>query len=278
MEKIHQSYFPLFLSVCRQGDFTPTIKQMIEDFVVGRIGAQKGARAFVFQQLYDLAGGKENIDYLLAAIELHLASMYCFNVAADAKAGYDTPDKKATAYKTQDVVYDLSLKAIDEFSASQKIRSLIKKIFAKTQQQFLEGEIIDTIVNLYENRGKLPEDISEKIENIPDNEIYNTYGIPKETILGAIENLPTGCISDFTYLRSYLVNAVMIENFGAIIGVLLDLDNMVIEKLKKYGKFYGVGMMIVNDVQDYSLDLIEDGKTTATREKNKSDVFNDIQQ
>ena len=35
-------------------------------------------------------------------------------------------------------------------------------------------------------------------------------------------------------------------------------------------------MMIVNDVQDYSLDLIDDGNDFATREKNKNDVFNDL--
>src|SRR3989338_6847888 len=175
MEKIHQNYFPLFLSLCKENNFIPTIKQMVDDFVIGRIGVQKGVRPFIFQLLYTLAGGKENVDYLLAAMELHLASMYCFNVAADTKTGYNTADKKITAYQTQNEIFNLSLKAIDKFTDDNKLSRHIKEIFAKTQNQFQKGEVLDTIVNLYKNKGKFPREILEEIENISENEIFNNF-------------------------------------------------------------------------------------------------------
>ena len=276
MEKIHRQYFPLFLSICRENNFSQSVKQMVEDFVIGRIGAQKGVRAFIFYELYKLAGGNENIDFLLAAVELHLASMYCFNVAADAKAGYDTSDKKIIAYQTQNEVFNLSLKAIDKFTNNIDLNNRIKEIFAKTQRQFQEGEVLDTLVNLYKNKGKFSNDILKEIEKKSDSKIYNDYGFSKEVIANTIKKISNLQITDLTFDRTYGINAAMLENFGSIIGVILELDNKTILKLKNFGKYYGIGMMIVNDVQDYSLDLIDDGNDFATREKNKNDVFNDL--
>lgn len=276
MEKIHQNYFPLFLSLCKENNFIPAIQQMIDDFVIGRIGAQKGVRPFIFQLLFMLAGGKENVDYLLAAIELHLASMYCFNVAADTKTGYSTAEKKVIAYQTQNEIFDLSLRAIDKFTDDKNLADKIKKIFMKTQGQFQNGEVLDTIVNLYKNKRKFPREIIKEIENISEKEVFNNYGLPKEIIISIISELPNKPIADYTLARTYGINAAMIENFGLIIGEILNLDKEKILKLNNYGKFYGIGMMIVNDVQDYSLDLFKGDGLFATREKFKTDVFNDI--
>ena len=276
MKKIHQDYFPLFLEICRENKFSPDIKKMVEDFVIGRIGAQKGVRAFIFHQLYKLAGGNDNINYLLAATELQLASMYCFNVAADTKTGYNTLDKKIIAFQTQNEIFNLSLKAIDRFTNNEKLNGDIKEIFKKTQSQFQKAEVLDTLVNLYKNRGKLPKEILEEFEHIPEVEIFDKFGLSKNIINSTILELPNKPIIEYTFARTYGINAAMIENFGLIIGKILNLDKEKILKLREFGKFYGMGMMIVNDVQDYSLDLFNDDEKFATREKYKSDVFNDI--
>src|SRR3989344_3169062 len=218
MEKNHQDYFPLFSSICRENNFSPAIKKMVDDFVIGRIGAQKGVRPFIFKQLYLFTGGNDNINYLLAAIELHLASMYCFNVAADTKTGYDTADKKITAFQTQNEIFNLSLKAIDKFTDDNKLSRHIKEIFAKTQNQFQKGEVLDTIVNLYKNKGKFPREILEEIENISENEIFNNFSLSKEIIISTISELQDKPIIDNTLIRTYGINAAMIENFGLIIG------------------------------------------------------------
>jgi geranylgeranyl pyrophosphate synthase len=276
MGKIHEDYFPLFLEICRCDDYTLEVKKMIEEFVIGRIGAQRGVRAFIFEQLYLLSGGTKNIDYLLAAIELQLASMYCFNVAADTKAGYDSPDKRIIAYQTQNKVFDLSLKAIDKFTSDPKLKKRIKEIFRDTQTKFQIGEVLDTIVNLYKNKGDYPEKILRKINKLSKGEIWDNFGLPKEVIISTISGLSNEPIADYTFPRTYGINAAMIENFGSVIGEILGLDREKILKLREYGKFYGLGMMIINDVQDYSLDLLAYNGKYATREKYASDVFNDI--
>jgi len=276
MEKIHQDYFAYFLEICREGEFSPDIKKMVDDFVIGRIGSQKGVRAFIFKQLFLLAGGDQNINYLLAAIELQLASMYCFNVAADTKTGYDTSDKKFVAFQTQDKIFELSLNAIDKFTNDEKLNKNIKEIFQDTQTQFQKGEVLDTIVNLYKNKGKYPKEILDEFSEISEDQIFNTFGLPKTIVIQTISALPNQPIIDYTFARTYGINAAMIENFGSIIGEILGLDEKKVFKIKEFGKFYGMGMMIVNDIQDYSLDLFDDGEKFATREKYKSDVFNDI--
>ncbi len=275
MENIHQKYLPIFESLCKNDKYPTPIQKMMDEFVIGRIGANKGVRAFVFYKLYKLAGGRENISYLLAAIELHLASMYCFNVGADTKLGYDNKEKILTAFESHKIVYQLSLLAIERF-ASEPLAGKIQNVFEKTEKMFYEGQVLDIIINLYKNIGRKPHEILTEIQSISDVDIWQRYGMEKEFIVSALKNLPNTPIADYSFQRTYKINAAMLESFGEIIGLILNLDKEKITKLKNYGMYFGMGMMIVNDIQDYSLDLINDNNDKATREKNKNDVFSDI--
>lgn len=274
MENIHRQYFPTFKNLCRQQKYPKLVQVMMDEFVVGRIGDKKGVRAFVFDQLYKLAGGKDDISYILAAVELQLASMYCFNVAADTKAGYDSKEKIITSYQTQEIVYQLSLEAINKFSVNNKITEKINKVFEKTQAVFFKGEVLDTLVNLYKNIGKYPHELILELKNI-SSETWEVLGFRKEFAINVIKELPYKPISDLTYQRTYGINAAMFENFGEIVGILLDLSNDDAVRLKNYGKYFGLSMQIINDVQDYSLDLITN-RGNATKEKDKEDVFSDL--
>lgn len=274
MENIHRQYFPIFKNLCQQQKYSRSIQTMVDEFVIGRIGNKKGVRAFVFDQLYKLAGGKDDIPYILTAIELQLASMYCFNVAADTKAGYDSKEKIITSYQTQEIIYQLSLEAVDKFSKDNKLTKRIKEVFEKTQMAFLSGEVFDTLVNLYENIGKHPNELIIELKNI-SSEDWEMLGFRKEFAVNVIKELPDNPISDLTYQRTYGINAVMFENFGEIIGILLDLKSADVGRLKLYGKYFGLSMQIINDIQDYSLDLITNNGN-ATKEKDKKDVFSDL--
>lgn len=277
MEKVHDRYFGKYLELCRSRNFESNVQKMVDDFVIGRIGAKKGIRAFVCNEMFQASGGTEDIDigYLLAAIELQLAAMYCFNVAVDTKGGYESEEDKIIAFKTCTQIEELALVGIDKLNISEGKREKIKSIFDETWQAFYEAQIIDTIVNLFKNKGRLPKDIIYEIENFEGN-IENTYGMQKQQIIGTITKMPNKPITDYTLERTYKVNAVMLENMGKVIGVLLDLDDETTKNLNEYGKNFGIEMQIVNDIQDFSLDLIEDDLPTATREKNKSDVFSDL--
>ena len=44
--------------------------------------------------------------------------------------------------------------------------------------------------------------------------------------------------------------------------------------LSGYGRYYGISMMITNDIQDFALDLLADESTP--RAKTKTDAFNDV--
>jgi hypothetical protein len=279
MDQVHNRYYEKFVELCRSKEFDQDVQKMVDEFVVGRIGAKKGVRAYVFNEMFKIAGGTENIDigYLLAAIELQLAAGYCFNVAADSKGGYESEESKKTAFKTQALVEGLSLDSIDKLAIAEEKKDKIKDIFENTWQTFYEAEIIDTVVNLFKNRGRLPKDIAVEIENFA-GDVKSVFGLEKEKIISIINGLPNEPIIDFTLERTYKVNAVQLENLGKAIGVLLDLDDKKTEYLSEYGKNYGIEMMIVNDIQDYSLDLVNNGSQEATREKNKNDVFSDLRE
>jgi len=278
MDQVHSMYYDKFVKLCQSEELEPDIQKMIEEFVIGRIGSKKGVRAFVCNEMFKVAGGDaDNIDisYLLAAIELQLAAGYCYNVAADTKGGYVTQTKKNLAFKTHSIVEELAVSGIDNLNISEEKKDKIKALFDSTWQTFYEAEVIDTILNLFKNRGKLPSEIAVEIENF-DGDTKNTYGLEKQKIVDVINNLPDKPIEDYTLERTYKLNAVQLENVGNILGIILELDEDKTRYLSEYGKNYGIEMMIVNDVQDYSLDLIDDGQQKATREKNKSDVFSDL--
>lgn len=276
MEEVHRKYFDTYVELCESAKVKPEVRKMIDDFVIGRIGAQKGVRAFIFNEMFEAAGGDKETDlkFLLASIELQLAAMYCFNVAADDKAGYESDEDKRVAYKTHTIVEDIALSGVDKIDISEEKKSKIKEYFNKTWETFYEAEVIDTIVNLYKNKGKLLSEITGEIEAMEDPQAK--FGVSKEKILEIIARLPNEPIENFTLERTYKLNAAMIENFGDIIGVMLDSDPETVQKLRDYGKNYGIGMMIVNDIQDYSLNLIDDGSEKATREKDKTDVNSDL--
>lgn len=277
MERSHDKYFGKYLELCRSKQFDPDVQTMIDEFVIGRIGAKKGVRAFVCDEMFKAAGGTEDIDrgYLLAAIELQLAAGYCYNVAADSKGGYESEEGKKVAFKTHSQVEELALAGIDKINVSEEKKEEIKKYFDHTWKTFYEAEVIDTIVNLFKNRGKLPQDIISEIENF-DGGIENTYGLSKQQIIEVLKSLPNEPIQDYALERTYKLNAVQLENIGKVIGILLDLDDEKVHHLCEYGKNYGIEMQIVNDIQDFSLDLTESESPKATREKNKSDVFSDL--
>ncbi len=277
MEQVHQMYFGKYAELCRSRQFEPDVQKMVDDFVIDRIGAKKGIRAFICNEMYKVAGGTADFDisYLLAAIELQLAAGYCYNVAADTKGGYDSDEEKRTAFKTHSQVEELALLGIDRLHLSEEKKKEIKDIFDETWQTFYEAEVIDTIVNLFKNRGKSPQDIIHEIENF-DGDIENTYGLSVQTIIQIIKALPDEPIQDYTLERTYKLNAVQLENIGKILGIILDLDDTKTGYLSAYGKNYGIEMMIVNDIQDFSLDLMNDDSSQATREKDKEDVFSDF--
>jgi geranylgeranyl pyrophosphate synthase len=263
MQETHSAYFPIYKSATEIVPYCGDKSQMLEDFVVNQIGSSKGIRGYSLRKMYELVGGDwQGILPVIAAVEMHLASMYCFNVAADSKTGYVTAEKRATAFAVRDITFNLALGLLSQISLPEEKVQKLKDSFKETDKIFYQSETLDVIANIH------------PVLDVSDEEIKERYGIDPALARETLERFSGSSLDEKVLFRTYGVNAVMFENLGRVVAVLKDLECSDIEALTSFGRNYGLAMMIINDVQDYSLDLARE----TTREKNHSDVFSDLRE
>ena len=281
MKKLHSSYFPYYEKhILDQLKTIPEegIKNMLKNFVIERIGKRPGIRAYIFKKIWDLLGLKENeqLHKLCAAIEMQLGQTYSFNVGADNKSEFGMNKK---------VCFDTAKRMLEIHKnyVTKNFGENVWNIFKEIYDIFYNAQVIDTLINLYPNLNKSIGRILDEILKMNEKDVFYKTGIEKRHIEKIYEKFGIFKLSkenlyDFVKLRTYGINAHMIEQYPRIIEIILkSSDKMTknkISSLKKYCKYYGMAMMIINDVQDFALDL--EKKFEATREKNITDVFNDI--
>lgn len=263
MAETHRRYFPIYRSAVENIQVYGETGQMLNHFVIGKIGSKKGIRGYILRKMYELIGGNwEEILPIIAAVEMHLASMYCFNVGADSKSGYDTAEKRKTAFNTRDISFELALAIISQSGLPEEKVRILKDLFIITDQTFYKGETLDVLANIY------------SIPNITNEDIRNRYGIEPTLGQGTLNEFEHSSLEERVLYRTYGINAAMFENLGTVVGILRNVGGKEIDALTSFGRNYGLAMMIINDVQDYSLDLARE----ITREKKHLDVFSDLRE
>ena len=263
MTETHAIYFPVYKSIVERASISGEPSNMLHDFVVGQIGSKKGIRGYMFRKMYELTGGDwKEIVPIIAAVEMHLASIYCFNVAADNKSGYDTPQKRETAFATRDIAFHLALKLISQSGVFGDKTRQLEDSFIETDETFYKGETLDVLANIYPT------------PTFSEEEIRVRYGIQPSLARETLEKFVHSSLDEKVLYRTYGINAAMFENMGRVVGILRGLSIPETNALTSFGRNYGLAMMIINDVQDYSLDLA----TETTREKSCSDVFSDLKE
>lgn len=273
MSELHTKYFFKYRSslINAARHLGTEEETFLNSFVITKIGSKKGVRAYLLAKMLEIVGEKPH-EYtgLLAAVELHLASMYCFNVAVDNKAGYTRNKDKSVCYKVRDIVFETSLQVIEELTISQKARERIKKIFHLTNDVFYKGQTLEIFANTYPDYDNVRATI-KKLESVS---IASEFGIADALSRKTLINCSQLSLEERVYLRTFGINAGMIENLGRIVGSIRNLSQHYVDQLARYGMYYGMAMQITNDIQDFSLDLVEEDEPT--REKIKSDVFSDL--
>jgi geranylgeranyl pyrophosphate synthase len=246
----------------------PKIATLFIDYVVSRIGSKYGIRPYILRKFMDInnINWKNHID-LLSYVELHLASMYCFNAGADRKTTFDI-DKKYF-FKCRDI---LRQKVFD--SVQKDYGKDILEIFKDSDTKFYTGQVFDTLINTKEYYTLSKNAVISKLKKEYSYEDLGIeYGIIEKTLkkYKYLEN-PNKL---FVYERTYGINSALIENFAKIIDVLSDKTYSRNKKyMFNYGKYCGLSNMIVNDIQDFSLDFVKE--KFSTREKERTDVFADL--
>ena len=284
MQNLHREYVSLIENFLgeqmkkRKPD--SEIVKMISDFAVGRIIRKPGIRGYIFSKMSALVGVNDSkkIAYLSAAIELGLSSVYCFNVGADNKAGYGG-SKKTIAFKTAEYLKDIHREFIFSSAYFSPIeRKKIWDIFALVYEGFYIGQTFDVLINTRENLGKsvIASLKSSRLSNDATAEfIFRQVDYDKIFLKNGESVFSEDSLDKFLWQRIFGINAHMIEMFPFLIAAFHGgVPDLSLDSLALYGRYYGMGMMIINDVQDFSLDLA--GDVRATREKERSDVFADI--
>ncbi|MBU0757507.1 MAG: hypothetical protein KKF44_05550 [Nanoarchaeota archaeon] len=244
-------------------------KILLNDYVIGRIGAKAGIRAYILRKFMEIVGvdWKQHIK-LLGYVELHLASMYCFNAGADNKTSFDFPKK--IFFSVKDIIRkQLFTEVSNEYGKE------IEEIFRDTDKRCYMGLVLDTIIDSVESYGQENKKIYAKIKKNYD---YNQSGIEIGIIEKAFkeyELIKKNKHKIFYYERTYGLNSVMIENLAKIAFILSEKkDAKTLSAMMGYGKYYGLSNMIINDIQDFSLDIVD--TKIPTREKEKTDVYADL--
>jgi len=282
MKELHSKYFPFYrehLLSAKKRVKDKLIQRMLNDFVVNKIGFRPGIRAYIFRTMWKLLELKENdtLFHLCASIEMQLGQTYSYNVGADNKAGYSGDNKKVafeTANQMLNIHKDFVYK-IPQLDLSQK--KAIWNIFEKIYKVFYTGQVFDTLINLYPNLNKPINDILKSTDDKNFSDKFGFHFSYKNRVASLLKreiiNLIT--LENFLWQRTYGINANMIECYPYIIRVINPrITKEKILNLSRYGRYYGLAMMIINDIQDFSLDLV--GEKYPTREKKKEDVFNDV--
>lgn len=284
MQVLHKKYFPLLedflVKQINERGLDDEIAEMIRDFAIGRILNKPGIRGYIFSKMCGLVGANDQnkIVYLCAAVELGLSSFYCFNVGADNKSGYGG-SKKIVAFKTADylrVIHKEFIFSCVYFSSAE--REKLWGVFDLMYKGFYIGQMFDVLVNTRDNFGKsLASSLkSSELSNALTAE-FISHQVDYRKIFSKNGEVVFNedSLDKFLWWRIFGINAHMIEMFPFLTAAFFDgISDSHLESLALYGRYYGMGMMIINDVQDFSLDLA--GDTRATREKEKSDVFADI--
>lgn len=282
MREIHASFFPFLNSFliqkseeCEDKD----IGLMLKEFALDKIAKKQSSRAHFLYLIANILKIEttEPFYFLCASLELNMIQAYCYNVGADGKSGY-VGDKKIIAFKTATYLRNCHSDFIDKTSLLSDTQKEKLKIFTeKIYRGIYIGQVFDTIIDVYNNFNKnnliplfIPEDRKFDVE-ILGPELKIVQGELKQD-----SRIDTKTIEEFVWKRTYGLNAYMIELYPEILtSLFLDTkENTKLKPLTDYAFCYGMLMMIVNDIQDFALDLT--GDNTPTREKVAEDVFVDI--
>jgi hypothetical protein len=284
MKDIHSRYFPFmedFLNK-KAGDVDDLeMSSMIKDFAIEKIASKPSSRSHLMYQIGRHLG--LDIDdaffFVCASLEMCMVQAYCYNVGADGKSGY-VGQKKGVSFRTAEFIKDSHFDFIDQTNLlSDEQKSKLQSFTKEVYMGIYIGQSFDTLINIYDNFNKkplfpisIPEDRLHDSEILKDElKITEPFLVDKD-----IFNLET--IEYFLWERVYGLSGHMNSLYPKIFANLF-LDNIdskkeIIDSLEKYSFCYGMLLMIVNDIQDFALDLTMDN--TPTREKILSDAFIDI--
>ncbi len=254
------------------------VRKMLNEFVIGRMASKPGIRAYIFEKMWDILSLPKNSTFykLCVGIEMQLGQTYSFNVGADKKCGYGK--RYTTAF--------LTAKEMKRIHKSFFVKCFpnhyneIWKIFDEIYDVFYSAQIFDTIINLYPNIGKSIHSILQNSIQADEEEFYMNFGIEKKYLMRVyskfkFHKFEFKTLPFFVLKRTYGINAHMIEHYPLLIKVFYpEIGRKEILALSGYGRYYGISMMITNDIQDFALDLLADESTP--RAKTKTDAFNDV--
>ena len=282
MKEIHANFFSFlnsFLTQKSEQCEDRDIGLMMKEFALDKIASRQSSRAHFLYLIANILKIQTNeaFYFLCASLELNMIQAYCYNVGADGKSGY-VGGKKLIAFKTATFLRNYHSDFIEETlllnkDQKEKLKSFTEKIYTG----IYIGQVFDTLIDVYENFNKtallplaLPKD--RKL----DEQVLASELKMVEERLKKDSRIDTSNIEDFVWQRTYGLNAYMIELYPEILASLfLETDQGVkLKPLREYAFCYGMLMMIVNDIQDFALDLT--GGNTPTREKVAEDVFIDI--
>ncbi|NTV23185.1 MAG: hypothetical protein HGA85_02300 [Nanoarchaeota archaeon] len=270
MEETYREYRPIFeQTVMSQVSPNNKIDQdLFVDYVISRIGSHAGIRAYLLRKFIEInnLNWKEYKD-LLSYVELHLATMYCFNAGADNKTSLKI--SKSTFFKGRDILRETLFKSVQA-----KYGPAMEAIFRDTDEKFYIGQVFDTLLNTIHYNGK---SAKQAYELIKKNYNYNDIGIEFRVIDSAYKKYSLLEVPkpSYFYERTYGINAAMMENMAKMTTLLgKSKENNMTKALRIFGKCCGLSNMIINDIQDFSLDLV--GSKFTTREKESTDVYADI--
>lgn len=282
MKEIHVNFFPFlnsFLTQKSEQCEDKDIGLMLKEFALDKIASKQSSRAHFLYLIANILNIETNeaFYFLCASLELNMIQAYCYNVGADGKSGY-VGDKKLIAFRTATFLRNCHSDFIEETSLlnkeqKEKLKSFTEKIYTG----IYIGQVFDTLVDVYENFNKtnllplvLPED--RKV----DAQVLASELKMVEQNLKPDSKIDTSTIEDFVWKRTYGLNAYMIELYPEILSSLFlgSEPDVKLKPLTEYAFCYGMLMMVVNDIQDFALDLT--GDNTPTREKVAEDVFIDI--
>lgn len=282
MKEIHTSFFPFLNSFltkksaqCQDKD----VALMLKEFALDKIASKQSSRAHFLYLIARILNidTNEAFYFLCASLELNMIQAYCYNVGADGKSGY-VGERKTIAFNTAIFLRDCHSEFIDETPLlNNEQKEKLKLYTEKIYRGIYIGQTFDTLFNVYSNFNKdnlLPLDIPE--DRKLDAQILMPELQAVQSELQQYIKIDTSTIEEFVWRRTYGLNAYMIEIFPEVLVSIFSekVEDSKTVHLTKYAFCYGMLMMIVNDIQDFALDLT--GNNTPTREKVSEDVFIDI--
>jgi hypothetical protein len=281
MKEIHKNYFHFmedFLN--KQADTAEEkVSDMIRSFAINKIASKPSSRAhlmYLLAKQLDIAID-DSFYFVCASLELIMVQAYCYNVGADGKAGY-IGDKKEVAFKTAELLKSTHTNFINNTDLLDDIQKEKLKIFTRNIYSNINiGQVFDTLINVHNNFNKkvsLPLNLVSEKElegKILENELNLV-----EAWLGDSFQINAVSLEKFVWQRTYglsgYMNEVYPEAFSDIF--IKNKNEETIKTLKKFSFCYGMLLMIINDIQDFALDLT--GDENPTREKILEDVFIDV--